>query len=254
MHRKMMRSLEAAGFDGEHDSLIFLGDLADGRESREVLEFVSALRSRTLIFGNHEYALRSIMNGATDVVDSWLNAYGGRRTCWSYKVNPERITLMGTAPDLPLIRFDDHVVSGRELLQRIFPPHHLALLDEMIPFLVMKQLCPGHDALLCHAGLTEGVAFSDHDDRMWTYGDRRWYERAAGRNDPPREGGPNGTTAQGRPITIIYGHWHQASHPAFSRRRIGLAMLSDVAVMSIEERVVWVGDDTVYRIEKDWIC
>jgi len=239
MHRKMMRSLEAAGFDGEHDSLIFLGDLADGRESREVLEFVSALRSRTLIFGNHEYALRSIMNGATDVVDSWLNAYGGRRTCWSYKVNPERITLMGAAPDLPLIRFDDHVVSGRELLQRIFPPHHLALLDEMIPFLVMKQLCPGHDALLCHAGLTEGVAFSDHDDRMWTYGDRRWYERASGRNDLP--------------VTVIFGHWHQFAHPIFARHRIGLAMHSNVAVLSVEERVVWVGDD-VYRIEKDWIC
>jgi hypothetical protein len=75
---------------------------------------------------------------------------------------------------------------------------------------------------------------------MFAYGDPEWYERAADRTDPP--------------VTVIYGHWHHKAHPAFSRRRIGLALESDVAVMSVEERAIWIGDDIVYPIEREWTC
>ena len=171
MYRRMMRSLPAAHFC-EHDTLIFLGDLADGRESREVLDFVSTLRSRILILGNHEYALRTIASGVSAMVEEWLDTYRGHATCWSYGVDPALITV--TKHETPQIRFDNEVVSGRELLQRIFPPRHLALLDEMIPSVIMKDLCPGHDALLCHAGLMAGVAVRDHEDWMFAYGDPEW--------------------------------------------------------------------------------
>jgi len=238
MYRQMMRSLTAAHFVEEQDTSIFLGDLVDGPESREVLDFVSTLRSRILILGNHEYALRTIASGMSAMVEEWLDTYRGRATCWSYGVDPALITV--TKHRTPQIRFDNEVVSGRELLQRIFPPEHLALLDEMIPSLIMKDLCPGHDALLCHAGLTAGATLRDHEDWMFAYGDPEWYERAADRTDPP--------------VTVIYGHWHHKAHPAFSRRRIGLALESDVAVMSVEERAIWIGDDIVYPIEREWTC
>jgi predicted phosphodiesterase len=238
----MLRSvLKVAGYEEEDDELILLGDLIDrpGRESREVLEFLSDLRVHgrrpTILLGNHEYVIKAIAEGHLPALPEWMSTYGGDKTLWSYGIDPSRIRVSGH-----WVWFNGRPMNGHQFLLRAFPPDHLALIEASIPTLVVKNVCDGVDLLLSHAGPTSDKSFSEMEDWLWAMGDEQWYRTGTAAKFP-------------RNLIHVFGHFH-ASRPVLQPGRIGLAMIADVAVYSVEERRVYISDGQVVDVMPEWVC
>jgi serine/threonine protein phosphatase 1 len=112
-YRALRQCLERSGFDNASDSLIFLGDVADGwPETRACVDELLKVKNLTYIFGNHDFwTLEWMHTGYAE--DIWLSQ-GGDATVKSYS-------------------------SG-------IPKTHIALLDNALPYLILEN------KMFVHAG------------------------------------------------------------------------------------------------------
>ncbi|WP_029623307.1 metallophosphoesterase family protein [Sphingomonas elodea] len=135
------------------EHLVLLGDLIDrGPDSRGVLDLVLARRavdpSLTILGGNHEAMLVTLLEGDMWHLESWLH-FGGEECAASYGLDP--IALLAE-PD-----------RAADRLRAAIPPAHQALL---------RALPGAHrvgDVLFVHAGIRPGVPIDAQDPQ-----DLRW--------------------------------------------------------------------------------
>jgi serine/threonine protein phosphatase 1 len=141
------------------DRIVFLGDMVDsGKESREVLERIIALRQEcdvVLIQGNHEEMMLAARE-SEDALNFWINC-GGAPTLSSYRF----LGSLSDVPDahwelieqcVPYCETDDHIFTHANYLPEVpmseQPGHQLrwALFepDEMQPHVSGKQVTVGH--------------------------------------------------------------------------------------------------------------
>jgi serine/threonine protein phosphatase 1 len=82
-YRALKQCLERSAFDFEADTLIFLGDVADGwPETKQCMDELLKVKNLTFIFGNHDFwTLEWMKSGVAD--DIWY-AQGGEATMKSY--------------------------------------------------------------------------------------------------------------------------------------------------------------------------
>lgn len=82
-YRALRQVLERSSFDYENDTLIFLGDIADGwPETKQAVDELLKIRNLKYIFGNHDFwTLEWMETGHAD--DIWIDQ-GGKATIKSY--------------------------------------------------------------------------------------------------------------------------------------------------------------------------
>lgn len=135
------------------EHLILLGDLIDrGPDSRGVLDLVlerqAADATLTVLGGNHESMLVTLLDGDMWHLESWLH-FGGEECARSYGLDP--IALLA----------EPH--SAAEHLRAGIPAAHQALLR------ALPDSCRVGDVLFAHAGIRPGVAIDAQDPQ-----DLRW--------------------------------------------------------------------------------
>lgn len=135
------------------EHLILLGDLIDrGPDSRGVLDLVLARQATdatlTVLGGNHESMLVTLLDGDMWHLESWLH-FGGEECARSYGLDP--IALLAE-PD-----------RAAEQLRAAIPAAHQALLR------TLADSCRVGDVLFAHAGIRPGVALEAQDPQ-----DLRW--------------------------------------------------------------------------------
>jgi serine/threonine protein phosphatase 1 len=82
-HRALLQCLERASFNYETDSLISLGDVADGwPETRQCIDELLKIRNLTYVFGNHDFWTLEWME--TRIVEPVWFEQGGKATMKSY--------------------------------------------------------------------------------------------------------------------------------------------------------------------------
>jgi serine/threonine protein phosphatase 1 len=82
-HRALLQCLERASFNYETDSLISLGDVADGwPETRQCIDELLKIRNLTYVFGNHDFWTLEWME--TGIVEPVWFEQGGKATMKSY--------------------------------------------------------------------------------------------------------------------------------------------------------------------------
>lgn len=135
------------------EHLILLGDLIDrGPDSRGVLDLLLARAAEdptlTILGGNHESMLVTLLDGDMWHLESWLH-FGGEECARSYGLDP-----------IALLAEPDRAAA---LLRAAIPAAHQALL---------RALPDSHrvgDVLFVHAGIRPGVAIDEQDPQ-----DLRW--------------------------------------------------------------------------------
>ena len=135
-------------------SIVFLGDLIDrGPESAQVIELLRTYRPANaathFLMGNHEEVMLRVLDGETELVDSWLR-FGGAETLRSYGIEPR-----------DLRRLDEGGMIAR--LRAAVPDRHrrfLAGFSDSISF---------GDYLFVHAGIRPGIDLAEqtHSDLRW---------------------------------------------------------------------------------------
>jgi serine/threonine protein phosphatase 1 len=82
-HRALLQCLERASFNYETDSLISLGDVADGwPETRQCIDELLKIKNLTYVFGNHDFWTLEWME--TGIVEPVWFEQGGKATMKSY--------------------------------------------------------------------------------------------------------------------------------------------------------------------------
>lgn len=135
------------------DHLILLGDLIDrGPDSRGVLDLVLARLAEdttlTVLGGNHEAMLVTLLEGDMWHLESWLH-FGGEECATSYGLDP--IALLAE-PE-----------RAAERLRAAIPGAHQTLLRNL------RDSVQVGDVLFAHAGIRPGVAIDAQDPQ-----DLRW--------------------------------------------------------------------------------
>ncbi|MBT1704370.1 metallophosphoesterase [Chryseosolibacter indicus] len=83
-YRALRQCLERASFSYEDDTLIFLGDVADGwPETKQCIDELLKIKNLVYVFGNHDFWTLEWMQTA-EGEDIWVEQ-GGRATIESYK-------------------------------------------------------------------------------------------------------------------------------------------------------------------------
>jgi serine/threonine protein phosphatase 1 len=99
-HRALKQCLERSSFDYENDTLICLGDVADGwPDTKAAVEELLTIRNLVYLTGNHDIWARQWMETG-EALEIWLDQ-GGRATCESYKdgIPPSHLRLFKDARD-----------------------------------------------------------------------------------------------------------------------------------------------------------
>ena len=229
-------------YSADSDILINLGDTIDrGNHTKECVELFAHIkdigRNPVILAGNHEALLLEALQGNIASLDMWLSAgFGSYATLRSYGFDPLRIDTAGSVlrVDGMQIRQDQDV---EEFLLEVFGGRHLALLRRSIRTLIIKDIFPGIDGFLCHAGLTLGTRISDTSPRRLVWGDVAWVQR---RTDHPER------------LVVIYGHFH-GHRPVIRYKAICLAIEGGVAIMSIEDHGIVTSDGERIEIQRDWL-
>lgn len=139
-YQKLRQLFARLPYDPGRDTLVFLGDYIDrGWQSREVIDFILALRSRgekviTLI-GNHEYLMLEYHRTQDPVLLPYLHRLGVGATLRSYGAS--------------------HLQALRELA--FLPPEHREFFEELIPYWESEEY------IFVHAGLAPGVSLAEQD-------------------------------------------------------------------------------------------
>ena len=221
------KALGHINFNEDHDVLICLGDTIDrGSHTRECMERFASLRehghSVVMLAGNHEALLIEALQGNVPSLDMWLaEGFGSRATLSSYGFDLGRIDMSGSvlSVDRRQIRTAEDV---EQFLLGVFGERHLALIRRSGRTMLLKDVYPGVDGFLCHAGLTCGMRIRDTSPSRFVWGDVAWVQR---RPDHPER------------LIIIHGHFH-GGRPIIRRKAICLAIEDGVAIMSLEERLI----------------
>jgi serine/threonine protein phosphatase 1 len=86
-HRALVQCLERARFDYKNDTLICLGDVADGwPETKACIDELQKIRRLVYVLGNHDWWTRKWMETG-EAAPEWL-AQGGLATLQSYQHKP----------------------------------------------------------------------------------------------------------------------------------------------------------------------
>lgn len=121
-HRALLQCLERASFNNETDSLISLGDVADGwPETRQCIDELLKIRNLTYVFGNHDFWTLEWME--TGVIESVWFDQGGKATIESY--------------------------SGK------IPKSHIRFLKKALPYCLLQN------KLFVHAGINPKIPLED---------------------------------------------------------------------------------------------
>lgn len=97
-YRALTQCLERSGFDYEKDSLIALGDVADGwPQTKSCIDELLKIRNLTYIFGNHDFWTLEWMESGT-IEPVWYEQ-GGKATIDSYaeEIPPEHVSFLKKA-------------------------------------------------------------------------------------------------------------------------------------------------------------
>jgi serine/threonine protein phosphatase 1 len=107
-YRALRQCLESASFDHEHDTLICLGDVADGwPETRSCIDELLKIKNLVYVLGNHDFwTLEWMETGAIEEI--WYHQ-GGKATIDSYpdEVHPSHMRLLKNA--LPYYISDNRI-------------------------------------------------------------------------------------------------------------------------------------------------
>lgn len=89
-HRALVQVLERSGFDREKDTLIFLGDVADGfPDTRQCIDELLTVKNLIQLIGNHDnWLFHWITTGKK--LDEWV-LQGGQATIDSYGGSPDNV-------------------------------------------------------------------------------------------------------------------------------------------------------------------
>jgi hypothetical protein len=237
-HAALQAALKNARYNPVKDVLISLGDLVDGKQTREAVEFCRTNQA-TLLVGNHEAQLIEALSGNVKALVQWVLAMDGTLTMQSYGFDPSRV---GTRGDW--VQWDgkqlESVQDVRDLLIEIFGVVHLDYLFGRPQYhMIIKQFYPGVDAFLSHAGAVMGKRLDELEDwqRVW--------------GDSSVEADKTGWSHKERVISV-YGHFHNA-RPVIGPKRINVALYHGVSVLSLEEHKIYTYDGQAIDIDRRWL-
>ena len=159
-HRALKQCLERSGFDRENDTLIQLGDVADGfDEVYECVETLLSLPRLIAIKGNHDEWLREFIETGYHP-SHWT--YGGAATARSY---------------LRLHDLEDHILRSSIGFKTALNPEHIP--HRHREFFMGQQLYHIDESMNCfvHGGFDREVEFAGQDPRVY-YWDRQLWSAA----------------------------------------------------------------------------